>query len=150
MKHILLVLSLFCVTLVTNLAKAQHEINKLDTQVEVLLDSAAKHMISFIVTQNESEYNASMEKISRAQSINEELIQKNKAAKGTAMKLEDELLEERKEEFDSYKDQSLKSTVMGEKPEQRKIKVKFKGQSYNIGEKSKKYYDIFTTYLPKN
>ena len=150
MKHILLILSLFCAMLLTNTVKAQHEINKLDTEVEVLLDSAAKHMLNFIVTQKESEYNTAMDKITKAESINEELIKKNKEAKGAGVKLEDELLEERKEEFESYKDQSIKSTVMGEKTDQRKIKVKFKGQPYNIGDKSKKYYDVFITYLPKN
>jgi hypothetical protein len=115
-----------------------------------MLDSAAKHMITFILTQKETEYTLAMDKVARAEDLNETLTKKKAEEKGVAKKIEDELIEERKEEFASYKTASLKDDVLGEKAEQRKIKVKFKGQGYTVGEKSKKYYDVFSEYLPKN
>ena len=132
------------------MGQSQHEINKLDKQVELGLDSAAKHMVIFILTQKEDEYNTAMSKLADAETLNNTLIEKAKNEKGIAGKIENEIIEDRKEEIESYKDQSIKSTVMDEKPADRKIKIKFKGHAYMVGAKSKKLYDLFTMYLPKN
>lgn len=149
-KYILVLITLFSLSFGCAMGQSQHEINKLDKEVELALDSSAKHMVLFILTQKEDEYNTAMSKISNAETLNNGLIEKAKGEKGVAGKIENEIIEDRKEEIESYKDQSIKSTVMDEKPADRKIKVKFKGQSYTIGTKSKKLYDLFSSYLPKN
>jgi hypothetical protein len=149
-KYILVLITLFSLTFSFAMGQTAHEINKLDKQVELALDSSAKHMVLFILTQNEAEYTTAMTKVTDAETMNNNLIEKAKGEKGVAGKIENEIIEDRKEEIESYKDQSIKSTVMDEKPADRKIKLKFKGQSYTIGSKSKKLYDLFSSYLPKN
>ena len=57
MKIIFLFSMILFFSLNANLSMGQsHEIKKLDKDVELLLDSAAKHMVSFILTQKEAEY----------------------------------------------------------------------------------------------
>lgn len=150
MKHIFLFVLVTLFSLNTSIGQSHHEINKLDKEVELLLDSAAKHMVSFILTQKEAEYTMAMERITKAEALHQTVITKTEGEKGLAGKIEKEIIEERNEEFESYKNQSLKSDILNEKSEARKIKVKFKGQTYYLSQKSKQSYDLFLSYLPKN
>lgn len=134
----------------TQHAHVQHEVNKLDREVELLLDTAAKHMVNFILTQNEPEYHLAQEKISRAEELNAKLASLASEEKGLGGKIEKQILEDRQEELTSYKDATIKTKVMSEKPADRKLKVKFKGNSYKLTSSSKKLFEIFHSYLPQN
>jgi hypothetical protein len=150
MKH-LFVLTFFSFLALQSLwAQSIHEINKLDKETELLLDSAAKHIVHFILTQKESEYHSALEKIGRAEAGNKTIIEKSAKEKGVAGKIEKELISEREEEIASYKNASLKEDVLREKASDRKIPVKYKGQSYTLSTKSKNLFDLYTSYLPKN
>lgn len=124
-------------------AQTHHELAKMDKDVELLLDTAAKHMVNFVLTQKESEYNLAVEKVNKAEELNNTLIDKG-------AKFDAAVLEDRKEEIASYKDASIKTTILNEKASDRKLKVKFKGQTYSVSDKSKKLFDQFSADLPKN
>ncbi len=152
MKTLFTTLFLLAFTFIAYQSNAQghHDINKLDKEIELLLDSSAKHMVLFILEQKESEYDLAIEKVTRAEAMNEDLITKSKGEKGIAGKIEDELIQERKEEIATYKKKTLKTDIMNEKPAARKVKVKHKGKNYLLTDKSKKLYDLFLSYVPKN
>jgi len=123
---------------------------KVDVQVELLLDSAAKHMLLFIFTKNESEYNTALARIEEAEKLNLILEKKVDGLSGATLKTEKQELEDRKEEFESYHDPKLKSEIMKETDKERTTAVKFKGKAYNVGKVSKAKYDLFIAYLPRN
>jgi hypothetical protein len=127
---------------------AEYERN--DRKVELLLDTAARHMILFVLSRNEAEYNTSMNNIAEAEKLNAELEKKVDVLTGNALTIEKQELEDRKEEIGSYKDQNLKTDIMNESDKERTIQVKFKGKAYNVGKLSKAKYDLFSTYLPRN
>jgi hypothetical protein len=126
------------------------EYEKKDRKVELLLDTAARHMILFVLSRNETEYNNSMNNIAEAEKLNAELEKKVDVLSGNALAIEKQELEGRKEEIGSYKDENLKNDIISETDKDRTIQVKFKGKSYNVGKLSKAKYDLFSTYLPKN
>ncbi|MFL5728140.1 MAG: hypothetical protein ACJ75J_01530 [Cytophagaceae bacterium] len=147
---LLLALAMFAGFEKASAQKTAAEYEKKDTQVELLLDTAAKHMIIFILTKNESEYNTSIARIEEAEKLNAELEKNVTVLTGGALKLEKQELEDRKEEFASYKEPSLKSDIMNEADKDRTTVTKFRGKAYNTGKVSKAKYDVFSTYLPKN
>jgi hypothetical protein len=152
MKTKLVLLMLLTFTFATFTAKGQGkaEYEKLDTQVELLLDSAAKHMLLFILSKDEGAYNTSMKKIEEAEALNKGLEPKLTYLKGNALELEKEELESRKDEFKDYHDASLKDAILKEADKDRTQSMKFHGKPYKVGKVSKAKYDVFIAYLPKN
>jgi hypothetical protein len=152
MKNKLLLLTLIIFTFAAFSVKAQTkaEYEKLDTKVELLMDSAAKHMLLFILSKDEAEYNTSLKKIEEAQGLNKELETKMTVLKGNALEIEKEELEDRKAELKDYQDAGLKDAILKEADKDRTQSIKFHGKSYKIGKTSKAKYDIFSVYLPKN
>jgi hypothetical protein len=149
-KLILLTLVIFAFATFTVKAQTKAEYEKVDTQVELLLDSAAKHMLLFILSKNEAEYNTSLKKIEEAETLNKDLPSKLGHLKGNALELEKEELESRKDEFKDYHDAGLKDAIMNEADKDRTQSMKFHGKAYKIGKVSKAKYDTFIQYLPKN
>jgi hypothetical protein len=147
---IIVVLAIFIGSNTSAQKSAAVEYEKTDVQVELLLDSAAKHMLLFILTKNEPEYNTSLALIKEAEKLNAELGKKVNTLSGNSLKIEKQELEDRKEEFESYHEADLKSDIMKEADKNRTDIVKFKGKAYTTGKVSKAKYDIFITYLPKN
>jgi hypothetical protein len=150
MKYLYLFAFISFLSINSSSAQSTHEINKLDKETELLLDSAAKHMTLFILTQNAAEYDLAIEKVNRAEEDNKTLVTKSANEKGVAGKIEKELISEREEEIASYRQVSLKEDILKEKASDRKVKVKFKGKPYSLSAKSKKHFDLFSSYLPKN
>lgn len=151
MKKPFFLLLMIIFSLAATVSKGQHhEVNKLDKRIELLLDTAAKHMVNFILTQKEPEYNIAMEKIAQAEALNDSLMILVKDEKGIAGKIENGIIEDRKEEIASYKEPSLKTSILNEKAADRKVKVRFRGDTYMVSPKSKKLYDLFLGYLPRN
>jgi hypothetical protein len=147
---LMLVIFIFAASTAKGQAQAKAEYEKVDTKVELLLDSAAKHMLLFILSKNEAEYNISLKKIEEAELLNKELEPKLKLLKGNALELEKEELEDRKGEFASYHDEKLKEIILNEADKDRTQPVKFHGKAYKLGKTSKAKYDVFNIYLPKN
>jgi hypothetical protein len=152
MKNCLYLLFIIAFTFVTFTAHSQTktEYDKIDKNVELLLDSAAKHMLLFILSKNEAEYNTSLKKIEEAEALNKDLPSKLGHLKGNALELEKEELESRNDELKDYHDAGLKDAIMNEADKDRTQSVKFHGKSYKIGKVSKTKYDTFIQYLPKN
>ena len=152
MKSKLLLLMLLILTFATFTVKAQTkaEYEKLDTKVELLLDSAAKHMLLFILSKDEKEYDSSLKKIEEAEELNKGLESKLSVLKGNTQEIEIEELEDRKTEFKDYHDAGLKDAILKEADKDRTQAMKFHGKSYKIGKVSKAKYDVFSAYLPKN
>jgi hypothetical protein len=147
MRILSLVLITLFLALVSFDTKAQHhEITKLDNQIELMLDSAAKHMINFILTKKEAEYKTAVDKASKAEDLNKTML--TKAASLNA-KIEKDVEDDRDDEIKSYKDQSIKDIVLNDKG-LGKSQIKYHGQTYTVSEKSKKLFDTFSSYLPRN
>lgn len=144
-------LSLVLITLFLNMVSVDiqaqhHELTKLDNQIELMLDSAAKHMINFILTKNEAEYKTAVDKAGKAEELNKSMLTK---AAGLNAKIEKDVEEDRLDEIKTYKDQSIKDIVVNDKGIS-KSQVKYHGQTYTISEKAKKLFDTFSSYLPRN
>ena len=130
--------------------KEKAEYAKMDAQMELLMDSAAKHMIMFILTQKEMEYTTSMSIIGQADSLYKEMVKVVAGHKGSHKQIEQDELADRKEELTPYKDAKLKQMIMAETAKQRTEKVKFHGKSYMLSTKSKAKFTVFEEYLPRN
>ena len=130
--------------------KEKAEYSKMDTQLEHLMDSAAKHMIYFILSQKEQEYSNSMAIISQADSLYNKMVKVVATHKGNHQVTEQDELTDRKEELGAYKDTKLKQSIMAETAKQRTEKVKFHGKSYLLSAKSKSKFEVFEEYLPRN
>jgi hypothetical protein len=143
-------LIIFTAALSVQAQNPKAEYDKMDTKVELLMDSAAKHMLLFILSKNEAEYDISMKKIEEAEAMNKELEPKLTHLKGNALEIEKEELEDRKEELASYHDAKLKDSILNEADKDRTQAMKFHGKTYKLGKVSKTKYDVFSTYLPKN
>jgi DNA topoisomerase VI subunit B len=154
MKKLFTVAVTVLVIFISSYASAQKtsvaEYEKIDVQVELLLDTAAKHMLYFILTKSESEYNTALVQIEEAEKLNKILEKKVDGLTGTTLKLEKQELEDRKEEFVNYHDPKLKSDIMDEADKDRTTVAKFRGKAYKVGKASQAKYDIFITYLPRN
>jgi len=155
MKKITLLLVVLLFGFQTAFSQEEHhkehaEYTKLDNKLELLMDSAAKHMIYFILTQKEEEYNNSLAIIDQADSLY--LKMKDMVAKhhGNHKELEQTELNDRKEEFALYMDKKLKPMILAETAKQRTEKVKFHGKSYLLTSKSKAKLEIFEEFMPRN
>lgn len=146
------ILTLSFVAAVISLGSAQAqfskhpELNKMDTQAELLLDSAAKHMIYFILTKNTSDFDKAQSLVVQADSLNEQL--ERKAVQQYKITKMDSYIIERDDEIKSYAEKGLKEEILAEKTTTEH--VHFKGGHYNVGPKGKQRFEEFTEYLPKN
>ena len=122
------------------------ELAKLDKDSEVLLDSAAKHMILFILTKNTSDYDKALILAKKGDSINTKI--ERKATEEYKMTKIDSYILERDEEVKAYSNKDLKAEILAEKSTSEH--VHFKGGHYNVGPKAKQRYEEFAQYLPKN
>jgi len=142
----LVLITLFPALASMNASAQHHEITKLDNQIELMLDSAAKHMINFILTKKEAEYKTAIDKANKAEELNKTML--TKAASLNA-KIEKNVEDDRLDEIKSYQDESIKDAVLNDKG-LGKSQIKYHGQTFLISEKSKKLYDTFSSYLPRN
>ena len=150
MKNLYVFILLLFAAVQVNAQHTHHDVAKLDDQVELAMDTAAKHMCLFILTQNVKQYESAMANITHADSLNKSLVSilNHEKSLGTPeMKSE---IQERSEEFQSYYKTGIKEEVLAEKPADRKIKYKFHGKSYLIGKNSEKWINQFVEFLPAN
>jgi len=155
MKKITLLLVVLVAAFQTAFSQEQHhkeyaEFNKMDAKLELLMDSAAKHMIFFILNQSEEEYNKSLAIISQGDSLYRIMVEMVAKHHGNHQDLEKTELSDRKDEFALYKDPKLKPMILAETAKQRTEKVKFHGKSYLLTSKSKAKLEIFEEFLPRN
>lgn len=133
-----------------NAQHTHHDIAKLDGQVEAAMDTAAKHMCMFILTQDVKQYESSMSHIAHADSLNKSLVSILNHEKSLATPEMKSEIQERSEEFQSYYKTGIKEEVLAEKAADRKTKYKFHGKSYMVGKNSQKWINEFVQYLPAN
>lgn len=122
------------------------ELVKLDKDSEILMDSAAKHMILFILTKDINDYDKALLLVKQGDSINTKL--ERKALQEYKLTKLDSYILDRDEEVKAYSDKDLKDEILAEKATSEHIH--FKGGHYNVGPKAKQRYQEFTEYLPKN
>jgi len=155
MKKSILLLTILFLGVKVSFAQEQHhhekaEYDKLDGQLELLMDTAAKHMIMFILTQKEDEYNTSQATIKQADTLYQSIVKLVATHKGNHKQIEQDELADTKEEFAPYKDTKLKQMILAETAKQRTEKVKFHGKSYMVSSKSKQKLELFEEFLPRN
>jgi hypothetical protein len=119
------------------------ELRELDTKIDINLDSAAKHMIMFVLTKNLSDYETSMQYLTVADSLNTYFL---KLCKAKGIKLDAYQQEGRLDEIKSLKNKKVKDEILAD--EKNNVVVKFRHKKYEIGPKAKKYFDEFTEFLP--
>jgi ribosome-binding ATPase YchF (GTP1/OBG family) len=119
---------------------------KLDKEAELMLDSAAKHMILFILTKSTSDYDKAQNLVVQGDTLNEKL--ERKALQDYKLTKLDSYILERDDEIRAYANKDLKAEILSEKTTNEH--VHFKGGHYNVGPKAKQRYEEFTEYLPKN
>jgi hypothetical protein len=117
-------------------------------KTELLLDSAAKHMLYFIVGKDEAEYNKAMDLVSQAKMHNAELANQVKSLKGPTATSYQGDVKENEDEIAAFEVANLKETVLNDKDKHEH--VHFQGKHYDIGKTSKHLYDKFLMFLPAN
>lgn len=122
------------------------ELVKLDKDSELMMDSAAKHMILFILTKNTADYDKAQKLVKKGDSINTKI--ERKVMEEYKMTKIDSYILERDEEVKAYSDKNLKAEILSETATSEHLH--FKGGHYNVGPKAKQRYEEFTQYLPKN
>ncbi len=135
-----------CIINVQAQFKHHPELNKMDTKIEFLLDSAAKHMILFVLTKNSTDYDKAQFLVKQADSLNEVL--ERKAINEYKVTKIDSYILDRDEEIKTYANKDLKQQILIEKNGNEK--VHFKLHTYIVGPKAKEWYEEFAQYLPKN
>ncbi|MFN3403896.1 MAG: hypothetical protein ACK40G_07365 [Cytophagaceae bacterium] len=135
---------------IPSFAQTHQEISKLDKELDLKLDTAAKYMILYILTGKEEAYDKSQEVINECEQMNDKLAGMLKNAKGLSAQAEAESVEENKEEIKAYRDPKVKADVSSATDKDKTLKVKFKHVTYDVSPAQKKRYEQFSIYLPKN
>lgn len=123
-------------------------IKSLVSKTELLLDSAAKHMLHFIVGKDEAEYGKAMDLVAQAKMHNAELANQVKGLKGATANSYQGDVKENEDEIAAFEAEGLKNTVLNDKDKHEH--VHFQGKHYDIGKTSKHLYDKFLMFLPAN
>ncbi len=121
------------------------ELKKIDEQLDVALDSSAKHMIMFILTKNESDYDMAISTVNKADSLNKYFL---KEAGDKKLKLDEYQIEGRRDEIKQFFAKKLKAEILAEK--KKSEHVKFRHHKYEVGPKALSYYEKFIEFLPRN
>jgi hypothetical protein len=127
-----------------------HEINQLDKNIEKLLDSAAKHMITFILEKQLKEFETAMDLVSQADNLNKKVEDLAAKEHGYGLKVEQSVIEDRKEEIFSYYQNDAKAIVLNTRSKICSEKIKFRGKSFKVSRESAALFEIYIDYLPKN
>ncbi|MFN8416687.1 MAG: hypothetical protein U0U66_10180 [Cytophagaceae bacterium] len=123
-------------------------IKALTEKTELLLDSATKHMLYFIVSKNTAEYDKAMDLVSQAKMHNAELANQVKGLKGATATSYQGDVKENEDEIAAFEAPNLKETVLNDKDKHEH--VHFKGGHYDLGKTSKHLFDKFSMFLPAN
>ncbi|MCU0417738.1 MAG: hypothetical protein MUE33_11200 [Cytophagaceae bacterium] len=151
MKTILgILLGLLSFTQVTVAQKIDMKaVKALSEKTELFLDSAAKHMLTFIVTKNEAEYDRSMALVNQAKASNVDLEKQIKGIKSKAtLASYQSTVKENIDEIAAFETTGIKNTILNDTGKQEH--VHFQGKHYDIGKTSKHLFDKFSMYLPAN
>lgn len=121
------------------------ELKKMDQQLDIALDSAAKHMIMFILAKNEDDYNLAISTVNKADSLNKSFL---KEAGEKKLKLDEYQVVGRRDEIKLFFTKKLKSEILAEK--KTTDHIKFRHHKYEVGPKAISYYEKFIEFLPRN
>ena len=149
MKHISL-LFVLC-SLSFNALHAQSDakmVRDLDKKTDLLLDSASRHMITFILGKDASHHDKAVALSLEAKKNNIKLDSLSKTTHGVMAKEINEFIAEDVEEINALTDPDIKQTVLADKGQTEKIT--YKGKKYTVGKPSKDLYDKFIGFIPAN